>query len=238
MEQRKRMRIAICDDEPDYRRLLHEKIVQDSIRHDYDVEITEYGSGRELLDAIDGGFGADVFFLDIQMEPGRDDGIQAGRELRRRGVNGLIVYVTGFIDYVQTGYEVRAFRYLLKSQIADRLPKVMADIRQELSSEAYCFQAGGETLCVDKGRILYLESNVRVLRLVTVEEEYRFYDSLDHAESVLGEGFLRCHRSYLVNIRRIRKYSGSEILLQGDIAIPISRSYGKAVKRRLMLEMV
>lgn len=232
------MRIAICDDELDYRRLLHEKILQDSIRHDYEAEITEYESARELLVAIDEGFRADVFFLDIQMEQSRDDGIQAGRELRRRGVDGLIVYVTGFLDYVQTGYEVKAFRYLLKSQIEDKLPKVLADIRQELSVESYYFQSCGETLCVEKGRILYLESNARVLRLVAGEEEYRFYDSLDHAESVLGEGFLRCHRSYLVNIRKIQKYSGSEILLQGNIVIPVSRSHGKAVKRRLMLEMI
>lgn len=112
------MRIAICDDEPGYRRILHEKIIQDSIRCDYDTEVTEYESGKALLEAVGKGVSADVFFLDIQMEHD-DDGIRTGRELCRHGERGLIVYVTGFIDYVQTGYEVRAFRYLLKSQIEE-----------------------------------------------------------------------------------------------------------------------
>lgn len=231
------MKIAICDDEGEYRRILREKILQDSILYDYEVSITEYGSGRELLEAVDSGFTAAAFFLDIQMEQGGDDGIRTGRELRRRGAEGLLVYVTGFIDYVQTGYEVRAFRYLLKSQIGDMLPKVLADIRRELSGERYYFQTGGEKVGVEKGRILYLESNARVLRLVTGEEEYRFYDTLDHAADLLGEGFLRCHRSFLVNGDKIQKYSAGEIVLQGNIVIPISRSYAKAVRQRLMLDM-
>ena len=230
------MRIAICDDELRYRRMIHEKLLQDSICHDYEAEISEYASGAGLLAAMERGYSADVFFLDIQMEGG-DEGIRLGRALRRRGVDGLIVYITGFIDYVQIGYEVKAFRYLLKSQIAEGLPKVLGDIRQELSGSSYLFQAGGESLRVDKRDILYLESRIRILRLVTAEREYSFYDSLDHAQQELGESFLRCHRSFLVNIDRIRRYSSSEIVLEGDVPIPVSRSYGKAVRQRLMLEM-
>ena len=230
------MRIAICDDELRYRRMIHEKLLQDSICHDYEAEISEYASGAELLAAMERGYSADVFFLDIQMEGG-DEGIRLGRALRRRGVDGLIVYITGFIDYVQIGYEVKAFRYLLKSQIAEGLPKVLGDIRQELSGSSYLFQAGGESLRVDKRDILYLESRIRILRLVTAEREYSFYDSLDHAQQELGESFLRCHRSFLVNIDRIRRYSSSEIVLEGDVPIPVSRSYGKAVRQRLILEM-
>ena len=230
------MRIAICDDELRYRRMIHEKLLQDSVCHDYEAEISEYASGAELLAAMERGYSADVFFLDIQMEGG-DEGIRLGRALRRRGEDGLIVYITGFIDYVQTGYEVKAFRYLLKSQIAEGLPKVLGDIRQELSGSSYLFQAGGESLRVDKRDILYLESRIRILRLVTAEREYSFYDSLDHAQQELGESFLRCHRSFLVNIDRIRRYSSSEIVLEGDVPIPVSRSYGKAVRQRLMLEM-
>ena len=230
------MRIAICDDDLRYRRMIHEKLLQDSICHDYEAEISEYASGAELLAAMERGYSADVFFLDIQMEGG-DEGIRLGRALRRRGEDGLIVYITGFIDYVQIGYEVKAFRYLLKSQIAEGLPKVLGDIRQELSGSSYLFQAGGESLRVDKRDILYLESRIRILRLVTAEREYSFYDSLDHAQQELGESFLRCHRSFLVNIDRIRRYSSSEIVLEGDVPIPVSRSYGKAVRQRLMLEM-
>ncbi len=169
------MQIIICDDEPYYRELLHEKILQDGFAHDYDVEVAEYGSGAQLVEAVDRGVSADVYFLDVQMEEGTDDGIRAARELRRRGEHGLIVYVTGFIDYVQTGYEVRAFRYLLKNQMADQLSQVLYDIRQELSGQVYMFRSGGEQIRVDKRQILYFESDKRMIRLVTAVDEYRFY---------------------------------------------------------------
>jgi len=232
------MRIVICDDEPRYRQFLHEKIVQDSFLHDYEAEIVEYESGRQLTEAVGRGMSADVFFLDVQMERGGDDGIRAARELRKRGEDGLIIYVTGFIDYVQDGYEVRAFRYLLKNQIPEKLPRILEEIREELAGQDYYFQSGGQRIRVDKRQIIYMESNRRQLHLVTSETEYSYYGNLDHAEKELGEKFLRCHRSYLVNMGQIRKVSAAEIGMKNGSVIPVSRSYGKEVKRRLLLECI
>lgn len=262
------MRVVICDDEPEYRRLLHERILQYSFAQDFEANIAEYESGERLIAALDAGERADVYFLDIQMESGADDGIRAAREIRRRGDNGLIIYVTGFIDYAQTGYEVKAFRYLLKSQISgavrhgaaerqdeaawqkeagrqdgtaqpqDKLAEVLSAIRKELAGEEYyAFQVNREVLRVEKKKILYLESNKRQLYLYTEEESFCFYGSLDQAQEQLGDGFLRCHRSYLVNISRVQRYSREQISLKGGAAVPISRSYARECMRRLMLEM-
>ena len=213
------MKFVICDDEALYRQLLHEKILQDAFRYDYEAEIVAYGSGKELVEAVS----ADVFFLDIQMEGESDDGIKAARELRRMGINGLIVYITSFIDYVQTGYEVKAFRYLLKSQIAEKLPRVLEDIRQELTDKDYFFHTGGERIRVDRRRILYLESVRRQLHLITTDKEYYYYGGLDQAQRELGEGFLRCHRSYLINLQYLRSYKHGMAYMEGGREIPVSR---------------
>ena len=232
------MRIVICDDEAGYRRLLHEKILQDSIANDYEAEILEFEGGEELLSS-NLARAADVYFLDIQMEQGTDEGIQAARDLRRRGEKGLIVYVTGFIDYVQTGYEVKAFRYLLKSQIPGKLSQVLKDIRKELSGEeVFSFQSGRETIRVKQREILYIESDKRQLHLVSQEAEYQFYGTLEEAQKELGEQFLRCHRSFLANMEWIEGYTRDSLKLNGGIVIPVSRSYTKEVKRRLMLNLI
>ena len=78
------MRIAVCDDEALFREALHAKILQDGFAHDYETDVEEYGSGRALLDAQEKGYSADVYFLDVQMDQGTDDGIRTARELRRR----------------------------------------------------------------------------------------------------------------------------------------------------------
>ncbi len=232
------MRFVLCDDEPYYRQLLHEMIVRDSFACDHEVEVTEYDNAKGLLAAVEDGLCADAFFLDIQMEKDGADGIALGRRLRERGERGLIVYITAFWDYVQTGYEVRAFRYLLKSQLSEKLPEVLRDIRQELAGWEYAFQKGKERVRLDRRDIWYLESRGRLVHLFTAEGEYSFYGNLDREEGALGEQFLRCHRSYLVNCRKIQSYSTTELVLQNGSRIPVSRSYAKRVRQRLMLEMV
>lgn len=234
------MRIAICDDEKQYRRLLHEIILQDSFEQAYEAEIVEYETGRLLLEALEDGRHVDVFFLDIQMEQGCDDGIQLAKELRKRGEKGLIIYVTGFIDYVQTGYEVKAFRYLLKSQIQEKMVQVLKDIREELSSEDYfTFQKNRDIVRINKQDILYMESDKRILRVVCTQSEDSFYGNMDTvAEALKPDGFLRCHRSFLVNRKKIKNFSNDRLELINGRDIPISRSYSKEVKRQLMLHMV
>lgn len=236
------MRIVICDDEPEYRRLLHERILQYSFEQDFEVGIAEFESGEQLIAALDAGERADVYFLDIQMENGADDGIRVAKELRSRGENSLIVYVTSFIDYAQTGYEVKAFRYLLKSQISggcDKLAEVLSAIRKELAGEEFfTFGIGRETLRVDREKIVYLESDKRQLYLYTEGENFCFYGHLDEVKEQLGESFLRCHKSYLVNLKQIQKYSREQISLKGGAVVPIGRSYAKECMRRLMVEMI
>ncbi|RKJ21933.1 DNA-binding response regulator [bacterium D16-50] len=231
------MRIAVCDDEALFREALHAKILQDGFAHDYETDVEEYGSGRALLDAQEKGYSADVYFLDVQMDQGTDDGIRTARELRRRGERGLIIYVTAYLDYAQMGYEVRAFRYLLKNQIHDKLFEVLRDVRQELSGQDFFFKAGGENIRIDRRGILYLESRLRMLRLVTKTEEYVFYAGLEDVQRQLGEEFLRCHKSFLVNLEKVVRFSKEQIVLEDGTNIPISRSYAKNVRQRLLLEM-
>lgn len=253
-----KVKIAICDDEAEYRQILRERILHHAVVWNYEVEITEYADGNSLLEAVGKSGskfsdmetcvrqrqtgecqneGADVYFLDIETEGGPDDGIRTARELRRRGDKGLIVYITGFIDYVQTGYEVKAFRYLLKSQIDRDLEQVLLDIRKELEGEEFfSFRKNKEILRVRLQDILYLESDRRLVHIRCDQGEETFYGSLDDVEEELAaKGFLRCHKSYLVHMDRVKKLSGGQIVMEDGSIVTVSRSYGKAVKRELTL---
>ena len=64
---------------------------------------------------------------------------------------------------------------------------------------------------MDRRQILFLESDRRQIHLVTASEEHGYYGSLDEVQRELGERFLRCHKSFLVNVEQIRRYSGMQI---------------------------
>lgn len=228
---------AVCDDEPIFRSHIRELLVQDSIRHGYDLYVKEYADGSELLSSFEKGQAMDVLFLDIRMK--EKDGMETARILREKGCSCLIVFLTSMSEYMQKGYEVRAFRYLLKEQADSELESVMRECRRELATDSFFgFSCEHKNYSVRKSDILYLESSKRLILLHTAGEVFRFYQKLDHLEEQLArDGFLRCHRSFLVREDCVKGWKEDELWLENGERIPISRSYEKEVNRRLMLRI-
>ena len=81
-------------------------------------------------------------------------------------------------------------------------------------------------------QIYYIEAREKKIFIRTKQEEYGFYDTIENMEKKLPESFLRCHRSYIVNMSKVTavKVSQSLIEVQDDLQVPLSRSYKKMVK--------
>ena len=92
-----------------------------------------------------------------------------------------------------------------------------------------------DLLCrVPLGDILFFESNIRKVRVVTPEKEAWFYRKLDQVEAELsGAHFLRIHHSFLVNLDKIESFTPSRVLLGGDYCLPVSQRRQEAVKARI-----
>ena len=78
--------------------------------------------------------------------------------------------------------------------------------------------------------IAYVESNDTEVRIVTVSgESYRNKTGISQWENLLGDGFLRIHRSYLVNIAAAALTSPDMVSIAGK-DLPVSRKYKDSVK--------
>lgn len=230
------MNITICDDEDIFRRHLKELLLKESFAQNMDILVQEYTCGEELLEAYsEAGFTTDVAFLDIRM-PGMD-GLELARQIRDRGGKCLIIFLTSLSEYARKGYEVRAFRYLMKEEADRELGRVLRECIRELGEEAwFSFSQGHCHYSIPRGDILYFESRKRLVYLYTAEETYSFYQKLDAVEEQLaGCGFLRCHRSFLVQERFVRGWKENVLWLEDGRELPISRACEKEVNRRLML---
>lgn len=230
------MNIVICDNEEIFRTYLRNLLVKDSFFGGTDIQVEEYADGEALLASWDEGrIRPDILFLDIRM-PGLD-GMETARALRQKGAKCLIVFLTSLSEYAREGYEVRAFRYLLKEEAERELGRVMEGCRKELGKENwFSFTQGHQIYRIPVEDIFYFESKKRLVLAHTAKESYSFYRKLDILEGELqGGGFLRCHRSYLVQERYVRSWKGSSLQLKDGTEVPISRGYEKEVNRRLML---
>ena len=82
------------------------------------------------------------------------------------------------------------------------------------------------------GKINYFEAREKRVYLCTETSEYGFADTIDHLEQELGDMFIRVHRSFLVNRRKIAEVhlSQNSIVLEDGCIVPLSRSYKSVVK--------
>ena len=100
----------------------------------------------------------------------------------------------------------------------------------------------GEITTIPLVDILYIESNkhkvfVHVRKHKTQPvTSYCFYSSLSSVEEQLSEkGFLRIQKSYLVNMRKIRKFSCSEAILEDGTILRVSeKNYAEQKKKYLI----
>ena len=108
------LEICVCDDEKAYVEDICELLTDISVRLDRDMNISSYTSASKLAKETGEGRRFDIILLDIVM--GAENGIETARSIRRVLPDVIIILLSSYSDYMQKGYEVKAFRYILKSE--------------------------------------------------------------------------------------------------------------------------
>ncbi len=226
------LRIGLCDDNEKNRaslRLMLERILDDDQN---EPTLYDFASGELLLSFLTKHPGEmDLLFLDIEM-PGLG-GMETAKRIRQRDVNLIIVFVTGYADYVFDGYEVNALDYLLKPVHMEKLNSVLNRALGVVNRQApamYTLKNSDGIYRVAKSDILYFISDKRQVSCVTARRAYPFYAKLDEVEREIGKGFIRIHQRYLVNVDAVKCVEGSEVHI-GEITLPISRALRQAAMR-------
>lgn len=227
------MRIAVCDDEKFYREKITALLQKYLSDHTLDSAIDIFCSGEEFLSQSSNAVKYDIVFMDINME--QTDGIETAMRIRAFQSNTYIVFVTAFIKYVLDGYKVDAVRYIMKDTLDAAIPECMDAIFQkmQLRQVSFSFMEGEKRLYTDN--LYYVESNKHKSVFYYQEEgltKYQMYEKLDNIEKLLENfGFLRIHKSYLVNMKHIRKISNYIVKLRTGEELPIPRIRYQAVKQ-------
>ena len=200
------------------------------INAEYDIDT--FSGGSSLYEAfLKNPF--DLVFLDIEM-PGID-GITLAKRLRAVSENVQIVFLTSHIEYALEGYEVNALRYLVKPVDMNKLSEVLKYIQDKKNnSRQIMIKQEGEDIVIDISDIIYMESMDKNVRIVTSKSEYiTRYNISDYEEELKNSGFLRIHRGYLISLSKVKKIVKNDVVMDGDISLPVSRSNIKTLKDAL-----
>lgn len=229
------IKIAICDDEKTACELLNQKVtayMEDWKEH---CETECFFSAAELMQTS---CAYDLFFLDIQMP--EQDGITLAKRIRGKGDPGLIIFITALAEHVYDAFEVEALDYICKPIDEDRLQKALsrAVIKiREKENKSLLIQTMTWCKSVKLDDIYYCEVINRKLYLHTKNGVIEYYGKLEDVEKQLDYRFVRCHRSYLVNLDYLQEYSSGEITLENGEHVPASRLRHQEFMDAMMLYM-
>lgn len=229
-----------------------------------EIEIVAVGrNGLEAVDLVEES-GPDIVFLDVQM-PGMD-GMSVIRRLRENPEADLpyFVLVTAFDSYAVEAFRLEAMDYLLKPVDKDRLAETIERARRFLADRPepsaalpspqpqkpalqrnkVLVKSGNRNFIVDAQDIIYATIDDGLITVVTTNMEGQSnYRTIEELQSNLDPDlFWRVHRSYLVNINRIREvvpwFKSSYQLRMDDkkhTEIPVSRVQTKRLRTLLKL---
>lgn len=227
------MRIAICDDERTYIKKIENDI--NSLKtHENEFEFSEFESGEAFIS----GFSKDKYdliILDIEMND--LNGLQTAEFLRQIDKNVILIFMTSYDKFVYQGYEVNAFRYILKNQPEPIYLKQLSDTIQEYyRNKKYIKVVDNdiekELLTVD---ILYIEVYSHQIVIHTFNKEYYQKGKLSDYEKMLEEClFVRSDKSVLINITNIDYIKKNQVFMKNGKILYVSRNHLEKITKAFL----
>ena len=233
---REKIRVILCDDDSMFLGSLRCELERVFEKLHIGAEITCFGRFSEI--SREAFSCCSMAFLDIDFEDEDYTGIDLARALRQVNARALIFFVTNFIEYAPAGYEVQAFRYILKRDIGEVLERYVMQAVELLAEgeEHLRLQEREEPIDLALDEIEYMEVMDHSVSIHAGGKLYLINTSLSSLEQKLeARGFLRIHKSYLVNMRFIRKFRSRECLLSNGITLAVSEKNYSQQKQKYLL---
>jgi DNA-binding LytR/AlgR family response regulator len=218
-----KVNIAICDDNEFFCNQLKEFIDRFSQENNKDCEVSVFYSGLELLCQYTDEY--KIIILDIEMKG--INGIDTALEIRKKNQKVIIWFLTVSESYIMEGYKAEAFRYLIKPLTFEQFSKEFSSSikwMEEKYVSPIVVEFGNKTYHLEASDILFIEVFGHKLIYHLNDEVIPSIDALSNIELELQKSnFIRIHRSYLINLKKVKTFSKSEVVMENNEKIPISK---------------
>lgn len=225
------MTIAYCEDEAAQAAWVEKLICGWAAENEKNCNVRLFPSAESFLFELNGAelVPYDLVMLDISMEG--MDGFSLARQLRQKDKNVRIAFLTSDSSHVFEGYEIDAWRYLLKPlekpQVFKMLQALCVELEQK-ESEYFLLDVSGENIKIALEELDYVEVNGHYTTLHGSRRDYtvkeNFGELLMQLNGAAGnERFVKCHRSAAVNISRLVRIGRQNCILESGIELPVSR---------------
>ena len=230
------IKIAVCDDE---KKVLEEvsKYIEEYIKRSKlkEVEVFFFQSVEELTNLLEQKKIFDIYLLDVYI--GAELGTMLAKDLRRKGIESPIIFLTSSIEHAPQSFEVGTLRYLIKPIDPNKFYEAMEvgiAAAEKTNEKIIKFNTGKGIECININHIIYTEAHAHYQHIMLEGEKYiRVRMTVNELLTKLMRygGFIRVGSAYILNLRNIKNVSTSEVHFYNDINIKIPRGKHLEIKK-------
>jgi two-component system response regulator LytT len=173
----------------------------------------------------------DAIILDIDLKT--MNGIELAKSIKASYPYINILFITGHIQYSQDIFETDPIYFLAKPLKIDKLKRALLKTISVLEKEklqSISFESLGYAFQIPIKNIQFIQSNKRLVQIIEEDKNTELYCKLDDVAVLLPKQFLRCHKSFIVNMEKVRQFQSHGFLLHNGEVVPISQTKYAASK--------
>ena len=207
------LNFVICDDDIRMIEKLSSVIEKVLLNHDYDAKIVFKTTNYDKLLEYISSNNVNVVFLDIEFSGCKENGLDIAKKIRKINKNCYLIFVTSHFEYIVNEYKFKTFDYIFKSSIdieniSSTLKRLFDDI---YDSDAKFLKINNKNTFIDLKDILFIEKAGVKIIYHTYQTDYVSYNSFN--KLTLPKNFIRCHKSFIVNIDNISNISYADNII-------------------------
>ena len=229
------LNFVICDDNQNMLNKLNKMFDTIFISNNIDASIAFQSiNPAEILDFARS-HTVDVFVLDIQLKSNMS-GLELAQKIREFNKDCYLIFTTGHLEYSLLAYKLKTFDYLAKPITTERLEETILRLVDDINGRPKKYiRIDSKNTLVDENEILYIKREGMKLIYHTSTKDYEAYSSFAKMEDLLPQNFIRCHKSFVVNVNKIVHIEpvSSYIFFSDDSSCEIGPKYKKIILEAL-----
>jgi len=169
----------------------------------------------------------DVLMLDINLKAGKS-GLELAEAVRKKNKDVYLIFTTGHLEYAMVAYKFKTFDYLAKPITYDRLEDTVERLFEDINGLPKKYiKIDNKNTIIDESQIHFIKRDGMKLIFHTSSRDYDAYSSFAKLEDKLPENFVRCHKSFVINLDNVKNMDPvtSTVYLNDDSSCSIGPKY-------------
>ena len=225
------LHFVICDDNLNLLQKLSSTLENIFTKYNYDASVSfQTDNVDSLLQYVDTNK-IDVLFLDINLKSNKT-GLEVAEMIRKKNKDIYLIFTTGHLEYAMLAYKFKTFDYIAKPFTTERLEDTVVRLFEDIQGlPTKYLKIDNKNTIIDENEIEYIKRDGMKVVFHTYFNDYDAYSSFNKLQDSLPNNFIRCHKSFVVNINKIKNvdFVENRVYFENNSFCEIGPKYKKSL---------